>query len=321
VKRPPWAFRVLTPTAPGGVAVIRIEGDLNEFFHGSGVAIVPPERRGIRLLADLDRGLVCRWNATVLDLMPHGGVLVVRAVADWLIALGGPQSALSEAGRWPEANDAVDAHMLDALARAASPGAVPLLLRQPALWRGGGVSSPLRDAVLNQLIEPPLIAAIGPPNVGKSSLLNALAGRTVAIAADEPGTTRDHVGVLLDLGGLVVRYCDTPGIRADTSRDEREAIDRAMAVARAANLVLNCGDHTADPIATTALSKLLGAPGQATLTIATRSDLGRQTFLADHSASVRETESITALAQLLRETLVPASLEQSETPWRFWTEP
>ncbi len=55
-------------------------------------------------------------------------------------------------------------------------------------------ASEARDRVLRRLIDPPLVVAIGPPNIGKSSLLNALAGRSVALVADEAGTTRDHVG-------------------------------------------------------------------------------------------------------------------------------
>ncbi|WP_102959354.1 tRNA uridine-5-carboxymethylaminomethyl(34) synthesis GTPase MnmE [Mangrovicella endophytica] len=82
------------------------------------------------------------------------------------------------------------------------------------------------------------VVLAGAPNAGKSSLLNALAGRDVAIVTPVPGTTRDVLEVTLDLGGLPVRIADTAGLRE--TRDEVEAIgiERAEAAVRQADLVL-----------------------------------------------------------------------------------
>jgi tRNA modification GTPase len=82
------------------------------------------------------------------------------------------------------------------------------------------------------------VAIAGPPNVGKSSLLNALARREAAIVSDEAGTTRDVIEVKLDLGGMPVILSDTAGIREAEGKVEREGIRRAMARARDADLVL-----------------------------------------------------------------------------------
>src|SRR5690606_29621187 len=103
-----------------------------------------------------------------------------------------------------------------------------------------------RSRLLNRLVTPPTVVALGPPNIGKSTLLNALAKRGVAIVADQPGTTRDHVGVRLDLGGLVVTYIDTPGIDAAGAGDaiQREAQELALSAAASADLVLLCADAT-----------------------------------------------------------------------------
>lgn len=82
------------------------------------------------------------------------------------------------------------------------------------------------------------VVLAGPPNVGKSSLLNALARREAAIVSDEPGTTRDVIEVRLDLDGLPVIVSDTAGIRAAESRIEQEGIRRSREHMRAADLVL-----------------------------------------------------------------------------------
>lgn len=86
------------------------------------------------------------------------------------------------------------------------------------------------------------VVIIGAPNVGKSSLLNALARRDVAIVSDEPGTTRDLVEVVLDLGGNKVRLTDTAGIREHAGHVERMGIDRAVARARSADLIVLLDD-------------------------------------------------------------------------------
>jgi tRNA modification GTPase len=88
------------------------------------------------------------------------------------------------------------------------------------------------------------VVIAGPPNVGKSSLLNALARREAAIVSDEAGTTRDVIEVKLDLGGLPVVLSDTAGIRETDGKVEREGIRRTIARAEVADLVLWMMDAT-----------------------------------------------------------------------------
>lgn len=90
------------------------------------------------------------------------------------------------------------------------------------------------------------VAIVGAPNAGKSSLLNHLAGRDVAIVSDEPGTTRDVLEVFLDLGGAKVILADTAGLRAEAGRIEMIGIERARRTAALADLVLVLEDVT-DP--------------------------------------------------------------------------
>jgi tRNA modification GTPase len=86
------------------------------------------------------------------------------------------------------------------------------------------------------------VVLAGPPNVGKSSLLNALAKRDAAIVSDEAGTTRDVVEVRLDLAGYPVIVSDTAGIREPQGAIEREGIRRTLAHARDADLVVWLSD-------------------------------------------------------------------------------
>lgn len=80
------------------------------------------------------------------------------------------------------------------------------------------------------------VAIVGAPNVGKSTLLNALAGRDAAITSEVAGTTRDVIEVRMDLSGLPVTLLDTAGLRATEDEVESIGVDRAMKRAEAADL-------------------------------------------------------------------------------------
>lgn len=80
------------------------------------------------------------------------------------------------------------------------------------------------------------VAIVGAPNVGKSTLLNRLAGREAAITSDIAGTTRDVIEVRMEIGGLPVTFLDTAGLRTTGDVLEQAGIDRALARAEAADL-------------------------------------------------------------------------------------
>jgi tRNA modification GTPase len=82
------------------------------------------------------------------------------------------------------------------------------------------------------------VVIAGPPNVGKSTLMNALAGRDVAIISPIPGTTRDLIEVFLDLRGYPVILIDTAGIRESHDPIEQEGVARACRRAESADLML-----------------------------------------------------------------------------------
>ena len=83
-----------------------------------------------------------------------------------------------------------------------------------------------------------VFAVVGPPNVGKSSLVNALAEREVAIVAPLPGTTRDALEARVDFGGVPVTLIDTAGLRDSVDPVEAEGVRRARQRARDADLVI-----------------------------------------------------------------------------------
>ena len=83
------------------------------------------------------------------------------------------------------------------------------------------------------------IVVSGPPNAGKSSLVNALTQRDIAIVSPQPGTTRDAVEARLDLGGILVTLVDTAGLRDTADPVEAEGVARARSRATQADLVLS----------------------------------------------------------------------------------
>ncbi|TAN18942.1 MAG: tRNA uridine-5-carboxymethylaminomethyl(34) synthesis GTPase MnmE [Rhizobiaceae bacterium] len=139
------------------------------------------------------------------------------------------------------------------------------------------------------------VVIVGAPNAGKSSLLNALAKRDVAIVTDEPGTTRDLVEVALDLDGNKVILTDTAGIRDGAAPVEAIGIERALEKGRQADLVLLVADMTAEGRLTALF------PGQKTFRVGTKSDLRRHTTpdLFDVEISSRTGEGIPFLLEML----------------------
>lgn len=112
-------------------------------------------------------------------------------------------------------------------------------------WAGGpiGALSEEIDAALNDLRGQRVrdgvrVALIGAPNAGKSSLINALAGRDAAIVTEIPGTTRDIIEVPLVISGFKVLLADTAGLRDTTDPVEVEGVRRARAWAESADLRL-----------------------------------------------------------------------------------
>lgn len=256
----PVAFwRLDSPSVrPGAITVVLVQGDCDAVLERLGVRSLGVGQVSVREIPRVDQGVLARWSQSEMHLMPHGGTAVRSLLLARLAEIGVRERPVhaevpAAVGSSIE-RSTFEARLAAVLSRAASPLAIDLLLDQ---WRrieeGLGEVEPAHAAALSRLIEPPLIVACGRPNIGKSTLANALAGRVVSLAADEPGTTRDHVGFLLDLGGLVVRYVDAPGFERLTERTgasdriDSEAIRIVGPLLDRADLVLWCEDARVGP--------------------------------------------------------------------------
>jgi tRNA modification GTPase len=113
------------------------------------------------------------------------------------------------------------------------------------------------------------LTILGPPNAGKSSLINALAQRPVAIVSDIPGTTRDVVEARLNLGGYLLTVADTAGVRPTSDGIEAEGVRRALLHAAGGMTLLLLDGSAANPRA--GLPADLPEPD---LTVWNKSDLG-----------------------------------------------
>ena len=106
-------------------------------------------------------------------------------------------------------------------------------------WLARPRAEPLKDGVR--------VVVAGPPNAGKSSLLNAIAGQERAIVTDVPGTTRDHIEVPLALAGIPVLLTDTAGLRETGDAVEAIGVSRAAALVEAADVLLWLGEPEETP--------------------------------------------------------------------------
>ena len=101
------------------------------------------------------------------------------------------------------------------------------------------------------------VAIVGPPNAGKSTLLNQLAGREAAITSAIPGTTRDVIEVRMDIDGLAVTFLDTAGLRPTDDPLEKAGIERALERAEAADLRIFLGTEGDESLLKPVASDLL----------------------------------------------------------------
>ncbi|PQO39961.1 GTPase [Blastopirellula marina] len=208
--------------------------------------------------------VVSRTAAERVEVHCHGGVAASRRILNHLTAAGCREIAWADYARQSEISPIAAAARV-ALADARTSRTAGYLLDQ----YNGALQAELTtiaelleteqvsDAQLRlqtllaaanfglHLIRPWLVVIAGRPNVGKSSLINALVGYERAIVFDQPGTTRDAVTAAAAFDGWPVELADTAGLRESDDAIEREGVARARKLQSAADLILLAIDQSA----------------------------------------------------------------------------
>lgn len=228
----------LTPAGRGAIAVIEVTGLIDAATWPFRPANERPwnEQPFGQLLygrwGDEDV-VVCRVNNDRCEIHCHGGDAAVHRILEDLAQLGHDTVAaegVKDDRRW-------------ALSQALTARTADFLNEQIRLWTTMGEPSPAQlvdmkkwSAFARHLTQPWQIVLTGQPNVGKSSLINALLGYERAIVTAEPGTTRDVVTAITAFDGWPVQLSDTAGQRTTTSELEAAGIDRARQALKSADL-------------------------------------------------------------------------------------
>ncbi|MGC8643904.1 MAG: GTPase [Isosphaeraceae bacterium] len=316
----PPRMAILTPPSRGAIGVVRVWGraaveTVDAAFRparGSGLAGSPAGRPR---LGRMGRGLGDEVVAVVLpgvhppsvEIQCHGGAVAIGLVVEALREAG---ARVVEPTDWAEAEtrSPIQAQALIDLARAPTLRAAEILLEQARgaldrelarlvemIRQGDANSAEQLDRLIDRgrvglrLLKGWRVVIAGRPNVGKSRLLNALAGYQRAIVHSAPGTTRDVVTVATALDGWPVELVDTAGLRVTDDPIERSGIDRARRQAEAADLVLKVLDHS-EPLRDEDLEPI--ARPSAALLVASKSDLPPAWSLSDPVLEKGRTEFI-----------------------------
>ncbi len=312
IFEPKLATRSLAQTPPGRPRLGRFAGD-------EVVALILPESAGLKNLE--------------VEIQCHGSPLVVQAIISKLAEVG-VEEALPAQFQQAHGVKWLERVAMEHVGRANAPKAVLLLWQQ----HEGALRQGLQ-AVLNalenkrpdeansllarlsataswatRLASGFRVALAGPPNVGKSSLANALAGFERVVVSPEPGTTRDVVDVRLTIGGWPIILTDTAGLRHETADPlERAGIALAKHEHARADLVLKLSEATAAVYSDDEMAGL-----QEPLVVRTKADLvvGSSEMEAGEGlwVSAKSGQGLDELMTAMVSRLIPVEFRQESGP-------
>lgn len=270
------AFEWLTGAGPAAIAIVRaagpgVSGFLRRHVRTRQPTAAPGDVYRARLI-DADGETLDDVLVSVHGVPPTWDVRLHLHGSPWLVARCsellrgcGLREQEPAGGLWAAA-DVLEAECHAGLPRMRSLRGARWLLAQPARLRSAlaklAESSATeedratctalaeREAVFEWFSRPARVALVGPPNAGKSTLLNALAEQPVSLTSPAPGTTRDWVDVAAIVRGFPVVWLDTAGLRAEASGLEAVGAARTRELLAHADAVVVVLDATATPVAT-----------------------------------------------------------------------
>lgn len=334
----------LTPPGQGAIATLAVRGPrawsvTRELFQQSGGGQLPEEPRPgqfqLGWLGDRTKGAADEVVLLVKQVQPlpwlemhcHGGVEVVRLLQEHfedrgVITVTWPEFERQRVPAWQvSAQEAlVEAPTVKTAAIALDQwhGACAQAIAECVTgWQAGDRNEVRRRlerlhslvGVGRHLVRPWRVVLAGAPNVGKSSLSNALAGYARSVVAPTPGTTRDVVTTTIALDGWPIELADTAGLRVSSDALEQEGTERAQVVIASADLCLWMVDGSSTP--------WLGDGGsEQTLTVINKVDLPPawdwETMPGAVRVSAKTSTGLTELCQRIVERLVPRPPEPGE---------
>lgn len=354
------AARQLTAPGRSAIAVIRMMGELSQLDTPTPLVRAVNLKRVDQQAVDAlcfgvwgepgEDVVLCRTGDDAVEITCHGGAAAVARILEDAAGRG----FRVEAARWVAAcsedgRPVAEQHtpVWRPLTHARTQRTAEMLLEQMTAWplfmeslsqRPREEARALIDDALawsefgRHLTVPWSVVLCGRPNVGKSSLMNALAGFTRSIVSEQAGTTRDRVTLETAIDGWPVRITDTAGVRETSDTIELAGVEQslsAIALADLAVIVLDANESLQDED-----RRLLEVPAQRRLVVAHKSDLPRlrdSDFPAENwEVSSVSGEGIEALLQAIADSLIPAlprsgqpipvSAEQ-ESELRHWKTP
>jgi tRNA modification GTPase len=287
---------VLTPTGTGAIATVEVSGPgawelVRHLFRPAGKPLPDAPalhhfwfgKLGIGVADEVILAVTATEPQTSVEIHCHGGRRVVQWVVEQFIAEGASESkaAFDETDPWQlltRASTLRTAAILLDQAHGAFATSIRRIVESIAAnphAAAEALGEIVRYSVIgHHLVEPWQVAIAGPPNVGKSSLVNALAGFQRAIVSEIAGTTRDAIRVQVAFDGWPVELTDTAGLRNATGL-EAEGIERAKRVLREADLVVWVMDSSQQelvfPDAETAAA--INSPSNRWLIVMNKSDI------------------------------------------------